>query len=341
MKAMVLTACASMEEAPLRSMEWPEPQPGVRELRVKVKACGICRTDLHVIEGELPFLAQPVIPGHQIVGEIDSLGPGATRFRLGERVGIAWLRHTCGDCAFCREGKENLCEGSAFTGYHAPGGFAEYAVVPEAFAYTIPDIFSDIEAAPLLCAGIIGYRSLRRSQLQPGQTLGLYGFGSSAHIVLQIARHWGCEVYVCTRQKKHQELAMHLGAKWAGSRAAEMPVQTDSAILFAPAGSLVPVALAHLRKGGTLALAGIYMTAIPEMNYERHLFYEKNVLSVTANTRQDAVELLRLAAEIPIRPRVQVFSMEQANEALLKLKCDEINGTGVLVPERYLVNSSG
>jgi alcohol dehydrogenase, propanol-preferring len=339
MKAMVLTACAPIVEAPLRRVEWPDPQPGVKEVRVRVTACGICRTDLHVIEGELPALDHPVIPGHQIVGEVDALGPGSSRFRIGERIGIAWLRHTCGDCTFCREGKENLCEGSLFTGYHAPGGFAEYAVVPEDFAYAIPGAFTDAEAAPLLCGGIIGYRSLRRSQVRPGQTLGLYGFGSSAHIVLQIARYWGCEVYVCTRQRKHQELALRLGAKWAGSRTEEMPVQTDSAIIFAPAGSLVPKALARLSKGGTLALAGIYMTDIPEMAYEAHLFYEKNVRSVTANTRQDAVELLQLAAKIPIRPTVQTFPMEQANEALLKLKRDEINGTGVLVCSHGAVGS--
>ena len=331
MKAMVLTACAPIVEAPLRWVEWPDPKPGVKEVRVRVKACGICRTDLHIIEGELPFLDHPVIPGHQIVGEVEALGPGASRFRVGERIGIAWLRHTCGVCAFCGEEKENLCEDSLFTGYHAPGGFAEYAVVPEDFAHAIPATFTDTEAAPLLCGGIIGYRSLRRSRVRPGQTLGLYGFGSSAHIVLQIARYWDCEVYVCTRQTKHQQLALRLGAKWAGSKAEEMPVPTHSAIVFAPAGSLVPKALARLRKGGTLALAGIYMSAIPELNYEEHLFYEKNVRSVTANTRQDAVELLELAAEIPIRPKVQLFPLELANDALLKLKRDQINGTGVLV----------
>jgi alcohol dehydrogenase, propanol-preferring len=329
---MVLAACAPMETAPLRLMEWPDPRPLGAEIRVRIKACGICRTDLHVIEGDLPSLGQPVIPGHQIVGEVDALGPEASRFRIGERVGIAWLRHTCGHCVFCRSGKENLCESSRFTGYHSPGGFAQYAAVSEAFAYAIPDTFSDIEAAPLLCAGIIGYRSLRRSGIQPGGRLALYGFGASAHIVIQIALFWACEVYVCSRQKKHQELAVQLGAKWAGSKPEEMPAEADSAIIFAPAGSLVPQALARLRKGGTLALAGIYMTAIPEMNYERHLFYEKNVHSVTANTRQDALELLELAVRIPIRPKVQEFSLARANEALLKLKRDEINGAGVLVP---------
>jgi alcohol dehydrogenase, propanol-preferring len=331
MKAMVLSACAPVETAPLRLLEWPDPRPGVEEIRVRVKACGICRTDLHVIEGELPPLEHPVIPGHQIVGEVDTLGPGSSRFRIGERVGIAWLRHTCGHCVFCRADKENLCEGPLFTGYHSPGGFAQYATVSEAFAYSLPDAFSDSEAAPLLCAGIIGYRSLRRSEIQPGGRLGLYGFGSSAHIVIQIALYWGCEVYVCTRQVRHQQLALQLGAKWADSRAEEMPVETDSSIIFAPAGSLVPQALARLRKGGTLALAGIYMTAIPEMDYDKHLFYEKNIHSVTANTRQDARELLELAAAIPIRPKLQEFPMARANEALLRLKRDEINGAGVLV----------
>jgi alcohol dehydrogenase, propanol-preferring len=332
MRAMVLAACAPMETAPLRLMEWPDPSPLGAEIRVRVKACGICRTDLHIIEGELPSLGQPIVPGHQIVGEVDALGPEASRFPIGERVGIAWLRHTCGHCVFCRSGKENLCESSRFTGYHSQGGFAEYAAVSEAFAYAIPDTFSDIEAAPLLCAGIIGYRSLQRSGIQPGGRLALYGFGASAHIVIQIALFWACEVYVCSRQKKHQELAVQLGAKWAGSRPEEMPVEADSAIIFAPAGSLVPQALARLRKGGTLALAGIYMTAIPEMDYKRHLFYEKDVHSVTANTRQDALELLELAARIPIRPKVREFPLAQANEALLKLKRDEINGAGVLVP---------
>jgi len=333
MKAMVLKRCAPIESAPLQWMDVPDPQAGQGEVRVKVRACGLCRTDLHVIEGELPPLDHPVIPGHQIIGIVDQTGPGATRFAVGQRIGIAWLRHTCGQCIYCRSGQENLCESSIFTGYHAPGGYAQYAVVPEAFAYPIPPIFSDLEATPLLCAGIIGYRSLKRSQCRPGQKLALYGFGSSAHIVIQIAVHWGCEVYACTRSPKHQALALELGARWAGSQPGDMPIRADCAIIFAPAGELVPQALAYLRKGGTLALAGIYMTSIPEMDYEKHLFHEKNVHSVTANTRQDGIELLEVAAQIPIRPKVQAFSIREANEALLKLKQDKTQGSSVLVFE--------
>lgn len=331
MKAMVLSGCAPIETAPLKLRELPDPEPGPGQVRVRVKTCGICRTDLHVVEGELPPLDHPVIPGHQIVGTVDKLGEGASRFGIGRRIGIAWLHHTCGKCIYCRAGQENLCEHSIFTGYHAPGGYAQFAVVSEDFAYPIPDEFSDAEATPLLCAGIIGYRSLKRSLLKPGQSLALYGFGSSAHIVIQIALHWGCRVYACSRTEKHQRLALELGAEWAGASAEDMPVLADSAIIFAPAGNLVPQALEHLRKGGTLALAGIYMTDIPQMNYEKHLFYEKNIHSVTANTRQDGIELLDTAAKIPIRPKVQLFSLEQANEALLGLKQDKIKGSGVLV----------
>ncbi len=333
MKAMVLEKCAPIETAPLKWMDVPDPEPGPGEVRVKVKSCGLCRTDLHVIEGELPPLNRPVIPGHQVIGEVDRLGPGASRFKAGDRAGIAWLRHTCGRCVFCRAGQENLCESSIFTGYHAPGGYAEYAVVSEEFAYAIPEGFNDTEATPLLCAGIIGYRSLKRGLVRPGDSLALYGFGSSAHIVIQIAVHWGCDVYVCSRTPAHRKLALELGARWAGDRPDEMPVMTDSAIIFAPAGPLVPEALRRLRKGGTLALAGIYMTDIPEMDYERHLFYEKNIHSVTANTREDGVELLRVAAEIPIRPNVRLFPLREANEALLALKQDKIKGSGVLVLE--------
>ncbi len=333
MKAMVLEKCANVHSDPLRWMELPDPSPGPGEVRVRVKTCGVCRTDLHVIECELPFQGRPVIPGHQIVGVIDRLGPGAKRFQIGERIGIAWLRHTCGKCDFCRSGKENLCESARFTGYHEHGGYAELAVVDEEFAYPIPDVFSDEEAPPLLCAGLIGYRSLKRSGVLPGQSLALYGFGSSAHIVIQIARHRGCEVYVCTRGAKHRELAKALGARWVGEDPATMPVPADSAIIFAPAGELVPLALEHLKKGGTLALAGIYMSQIPAMDYEKHLFYEKNIHSVTANTREDGLELLRIAAEIPIRPQVTLFPLREANLALRTLKEDAMKGSGVLVVE--------
>lgn len=331
MKAMLLSQNKPIEENPLVLTEVPEPVPGPGEVRVKVRACGMCRTDLHVIEGELPLARSPIIPGHQIVGVVDRLGPETSRFKPGDRLGIAWLRKTCGTCSYCREGKENLCENSRFTGYHADGGFAEYAVVPEDFAYQIPSVFTDAEATPLLCAGIIGYRALRRSELKPGQSLAIYGFGSSAHIVIQIALHRGCEVYVCTRGEKHQELARQMGAAWAGGATDPPPLKVDSAIVFAPAGELVPIALRSLRKGGTLSLAGIYMTQIPAMDYTESLFYERNIHSVTSNTRQDGLDLLREAAEIPIRPRVETFPLEEANRALQMLKAGEINGTGVLI----------
>jgi propanol-preferring alcohol dehydrogenase len=333
MKAMVLERCAPVESAPLKWMELPDPAPGPGEVRVRVKTCGVCRTDLHVIECELPFPGHHVIPGHQIVGIVDRLGEGSKRFKIGQRIGIAWLRHTCGKCDYCLAGQENLCESAKFTGYHEPGGYAELSVVNEEFAYPIPDVFSDRDAPPLLCAGIIGYRSLKRSALRPGGTLAIYGFGSSAHIVIQIAAHMGCKIYVCTRGEKHRELARSLGAEWVGEEPDSMPVVTESAIIFAPAGDLVPKALEHLKKGGTLALAGIYMSPVPQMDYEKHLFYEKNVHSVTANTRQDGMELLQIASEIPIRPRVQLFQLREANQALLQLKEDKMRGSGILVVE--------
>ncbi|MBI5343600.1 MAG: zinc-dependent alcohol dehydrogenase family protein [Deltaproteobacteria bacterium] len=330
MNAMLLREVRPIEASPLSLAEVPLPSPGPGEIRVKVSACGICRTDLHVIEGDLPPVRMPLIPGHQVVGTVDRQGEGATRFPAGTRVGIAWLRHTCGACAFCRSGKENLCEAPLFTGYHRDGGFAEYAVVPEAFAYALPPAFPDAEAAPLLCAGIIGYRALRRADLPPGGKLAIYGFGSSAHIVIQLALHRGCEVFVCTRGESHRALARKMGASWAGEDPAEMPAAADSAILFAPAGELIPPALRALKKGGTLSLAGIHMSDVPPMRYEECLFYEKNVRSVTANTRRDGEDLLREAAEIPIRPKVMLFPLAEANRALQMVKADPLQGTGVL-----------
>lgn len=330
MKAMVLRRNGPIGSSPLRPEEIPDPIPGPREIRVKVSACAVCRTDLHVIEGDLPLLRSPLVPGHQAVGFVDRKGEGAGRFPVGSRVGIAWLAGTCGKCAYCRSGRENLCGSPSFTGYHRDGGFAEYAVVPEAFAYPIPAPFSDAEAAPLLCAGIIGFRALRRADLPPGGRLALYGFGSSAHIVIQIARARGCEVFVCSRGASHRELALRMGASWAGEDPAKMPAEADSAILFAPAGELVPPALARLKKGGTLALAGIHMTDIPAMRYEECLFHEKNLRSVTANTREDGEELLREAARIPIRPNVTLFPLGEANRALQSLSADRLQGTGVL-----------
>ncbi|MBI5419653.1 MAG: zinc-dependent alcohol dehydrogenase family protein [Deltaproteobacteria bacterium] len=331
MKAMLLRENRPIAASPLALAETPVPLPGPGEIRVKVSACGICRTDLHVIEGDLPPVRTPLIPGHQVVGTVDRRGAGAARFAAGARVGIAWLRHTCGACAFCASGRENLCEAPLFTGYHRDGGFAEYAVVPEAFAYPLPSAFTDTEAAPLLCAGIIGYRALRRADLPPGGRLAIYGFGSSAHIVIQLALHRGCEVFVCTRGESHRALARKMGASWAGEDPAAIPAPADSAILFAPAGELVPPALRALKKGGTLSLAGIHMSDVPAMRYEECLFYEKNIRSVTANTRQDGEDLLREAAEIPIRPKVTLFPLTEANRALQMLKADELQGTGVVV----------
>jgi alcohol dehydrogenase, propanol-preferring len=331
MKAMVLPEPAPIASSPLQLRDVPLPEPGDGEIRVRVSCCAICRTDLHVIEGELPRQRMPVIPGHQVVGVVDRVGPGSGRLVPGRRVGIAWLRHTCGVCSYCKSGRENLCESPRFTGYHADGGYAEYALVPEAYAYEIPSAFGDVEATPLLCAGIIGYRALIRSQLPPGGTLAIFGFGSSAHVIIQIALHRGCRVLVVTRDEKHRRLALEMGAEWSGETIDGIPGLADSAIIFAPAGELVPAALQILKKGGTLALAGIYMTQIPALDYEKHLFYEKNVHSVTANTRDDGRALLAEAARIPIRPHTTTYPLSEANRALQDLKADRINGTGVLM----------
>ncbi len=328
---MILHRNAPIGQHPLALEDVPDPEPGPGEIVVRVRACAICRTDLHVIEGELPARRLPVIPGHQVVGIVERPGSRTSRFRAGDRVGIAWLRGTCGACSFCLSGSENLCEKSRYTGYHADGGYAEKALVPESFAYSIPGTFTDVEAAPLLCAGIIGFRALRRSEVLPGGRLGLYGFGSSAHVVLQIARHRGCEVYVATRGEGHRALARRMGAAWVGETFDVPPVPLDGAIVFAPVGEVVPPALRAVRKGGTVALAGIYMTPVPRLDYAECLFHEKNLRSVEANTRADGEDLLREAAEIPIRPEVTTFPLERANEALVALKRDEINGTGVLV----------
>lgn len=331
MKAAVVSRIAPISTLPLRLEEIERPSPGAGEVLIKVRCCAICRTDLHVIEGELPQHKKNIVPGHQAVGIVEKLGEGCRRLAVGERVGIAWLRCTCGKCEYCTSGRENLCEFAQFTGYDADGGFAEYAVVREDFAYRIPEGFSDVQAAPLLCAGIIGYRSLKRANPRPGCKLALYGFGSSAHVVIQIAAHRGYEVYVATRGEAHRELARQLGATWVGENAAQMPNAVDSAIIFAPAGRLVPGAMEKLKKGGTLALAGIYMSDIPAMEYEKHLFYERDLRSVTCNTREDGIELLREAAEAPIRPHVTTYPLAEANRALTDLKTDRISGTGVLV----------
>jgi len=331
MRAMVLRSQAAVETSPLSPADLPVQEPGPGEVRVRVRACGVCRTDIHVVEGDLPARRLPLVPGHQVVGTVDSLGPGASRFRIGDRVGIAWLRSTCGRCRFCLSGRENLCADSSYTGWTHDGGYGEYACVPEAFAYQIPDVFDDAEAAPLLCAGIIGYRALRRSQVPRGGRLGLYGFGSSAHITLQVARHWGCAVYVATREPARRRLALELGAAWAGAPGEPPPDKLDAAIVFAPAGGLVPVALRDLDKGGTAALAGIHMTDVPTMSYEPHLFWEKTLQSVTANTRADGEALLAEAAAIPIRPRITRYPLSDANRALADVKASDVEATAVLM----------
>ena len=330
MKAMLLEQDGDVTTNPLRMRDLSLPEPAPGQVRVKVTICGVCRTDLHVVEGELPPSTRPIVPGHETVGIVDQVGPGVTLFKEGDRVGIAWLQATCRTCEFCQTGRENLCAQATFTGYHVNGGYAEYALVSERFAYPIPDIFSDEEAAPLLCAGIIGYRALRRSRVQPGQRLGLYGFGASAHITIQIARHWGCEVYVCSLREEHRNLARQLGEAWVGEAADMPPATLHSAIMFAPAGELISPALRALEKGGTLALAGIYMTPIPSLDYTLDLFQERTLQSVTANTRQDGLDLLREAAAIPIRTHTTSFPLEHANIALQELKSGTIQGAAVL-----------
>ena len=332
MKACVLQAPAPVESNPLQFTEAPVPRPGPREILVRVHACGVCRTDLHVVEGELPPRKSPIIPGHQIVGTVEELGADAHRFRPGARVGVAWLHRTDGTCEYCRAGAENLCDHPEFTGYTVDGGYAEYALAAADFVYPIPPGFADEQAAPLLCAGIIGFRSLRLSGIKKGGSLGLYGFGAAGHVAIQVARHWGADVYASTRDAGHQKLALELGAKWAGGTLADPPVKLDAAIIFAPAGEIVPAALKALKKGGKLILGGIHMSPIPALDYEL-LYQERVVRSVTNNTRQDGHDFLRIAAEIPIRTQVQRFPLSEANQALKKLKNDAINGAAVLVCE--------
>jgi propanol-preferring alcohol dehydrogenase len=304
MKAMAVYTQAPIDTRPLRLIDFPTPEPRAGEALIEVEVCGVCRTDLHVAEGDLPPHRLPIIPGHEAVGTIARLGSGAERLlKEGDRVGVAWLHAACGACDYCQRGEENLCLAPRFTGYDEHGGYAER---------------------------IIGYRALRRSAIRPGQRLGLYGFGASAHIVIQIARYWGCEVYVATRGEKHRNLAKQMGAVWVGEATDTPPEKLHSAIIFAPAGDLVPAALAALDRGGTLALAGIYMSDIPPLHYTTHLFYERNLRSVTANTRQDGRELLQLAKAIPLHTHTEEFPLDQANEALWRLRHDQINGAAVL-----------
>jgi len=338
MKAWSLARPANVDERPLVLAERPTPIAREDELLVRVSACGICRTDLHVVEGELPVRLSSVIPGHQIVGRVTAMGSHVEDFAVNDRVGVAWLNRTCGKCKYCLTGRENLCEHASFTGWSVNGGYAEYAVVPASFAYRIPDDFADVQAAPLLCAGIIGYRCLRLTGLigneWAGARLGIYGFGAAGHICIQLARARGSEVYVCTRDReRHQALAHELGATWVGDTVEEPPVKLDTAIIFAPAGELVPAALKALAKGGTLVLGGIHMSPIPSFHYSL-IYGERSIRSVANNTRADGREFLLEAARIPVQTHVQTFAFEQVNEALIALKHDAIRGAGVVTLEQ-------
>jgi len=334
MKAWLLNQPAPAEEHPLSLAQIPIPQAGLDEILLRVHACGVCRTDLHVVEGELPVRHSPLIPGHQIVGSVTSLGPSVEGFSVGDRVGVAWLNRTCGECEFCLADRENLCDRAMFTGWTVNGGYAEFAIAPAAFTYHLPDNFEDLQAAPLLCAGIIGYRCLRLTNLSEkdwqGARLGLYGFGAAGHIAIQLARARGAEVYVCTRDReRHQALAHELGATWVGDAFDEPPVKLDASIIFAPAGELAPIALKAIRKGGTVVLGGIHMSPIPSFDYSL-IYGERVVRSVANNTREDGREFLLEAAHIPVHAHTQSFSFEEANEALIALKNDSIRGAGVL-----------
>lgn len=330
MRAWWVEQPGPIDEGPLRFGESIDPLPGPGEILVEVAVCGVCRTDLHLAEGDLAPHRPRTVPGHEIVGRVVACGPGATRFQIGTRVGIAWLRSTCGTCRFCTSGRENLCLSPSFTGWDADGGYADLAVAPEDYTYALPDAFSDVDAAPLLCAGIIGYRALRRAALPSGGRLGIYGFGGSAHLAAQVALYEGATVHVFTRSKDAQRLALELGAASAGDSDDEPPEPLDAAILFAPAGDLVPVALRALDRGGTLAIAGIHLTDIPVLRYATDLFQERQVRSVTANTRRDGEEFLSIAARIPIRPTVTPYPLAHADQALSDLAHDRLVGAAVL-----------
>ncbi|WP_208865704.1 zinc-binding alcohol dehydrogenase family protein [Streptomyces viridochromogenes] len=331
MRAWSVVRPGPVEEGALRLVEKPVPVPADDELLVRVRACGVCRTDLHVAEGDLPVRRVGVTPGHEVVGEVAGAGAAVRGFVPGDRVGVAWLRHTDGSCAYCRRGAENLCARSAYTGWHADGGYAEYTTVPAAFAYRLPEDVSDLALAPLLCAGIIGHRALRRAALPPGGRLGLYGFGGSAHLCAQVAIAEGATVHVMTRGADARRLALELGAASAQDAYARPPEALNSAILFAPVGDLVPVALRALDRGGTLAVAGIHLTDTPPLHYETELFYEKQLRSVTSNTREDGREFLTLAARHGVHATTHPYPLSRATEALSDLKAGRFDGAAVLV----------
>jgi propanol-preferring alcohol dehydrogenase len=332
MRAWQVHRPGPIETGPLRLTDIPVPTPEADELQVQVRTCGVCRTDLHIAEGDLPVHKPRVVPGHEVVGTVSAVGNEVEGFLIGERVGIAWLRHTDGVCAYCQRGRENLCPASRYTGWDADGGYAEYATVPADYAYRLPEGYDDTELAPLLCAGIIGYRSLRRANLPPTGRLGIYGFGGSAHLTMQVALAQGATVHVLTRSEAAQELALELGATSVGGARDEPPERLDSAILFAPVGDLVPVALTALDRGGTLAIAGIHLTDVPPLHYERHLYYERNLRSVTANTRDDGQDFLAFANEHRLRVQVTRYPLDHADRALADLAAGRVNGAAVLIP---------
>jgi propanol-preferring alcohol dehydrogenase len=331
MRAWEVIEPGPIESEPLRYVEKPIPVPAPDELLVHVRTCGVCRTDLHVSEGDLPVHRPHVTPGHEVVGTVAAMGAAVTEYAVGERIGVAWLRHTDGTCIYCRRGAENLCPQSRYTGWDADGGYAEYTTVPAAFAYRLADEVDDVAYAPLLCSGIIGYHALQRASLPPGGRLGLYGFGGSAHLCAQVARAWGATVHVLTRGVAAQRLALELGATSAGDAYDAPPEPLDSAILFAPVGELVPVVMRALDRGGVLSIAGIHLTDIPPLNYEHELFYEKEIRSVTSNTRTDGREFLDIAARYGVRATTHTYPMSQAQQALQDMKAGRFDGTAVLV----------
>jgi propanol-preferring alcohol dehydrogenase len=326
---MALTTTGPIESSPLHLTDLPAPEPGPGQVRVRVRRCGVCHTDLHIAEGEVPPPRLPLVLGHQVVGVVDRLGPGATSPPVGTRVGVAWVGGACGACAFCRRGDENLCPDLVCTGYHVDGGYAAYLVARAEFVYPLPDAFDDDRAAPLLCAGIIGYRSLRLSGVQPEERLGLFGFGASAHLAIQVARHWGCEVYVFTRRPAHRLLAESLGAAWVGGPEETPPAELDAAVVFAPAGQVVVEALRRVRRGGTVAVNAVHLDRLPAMDYQL-LYWERVVRSVSNSTRRDGREFLELAARIPVRVEARVYGLEEAARVLGALKRGEITGAAVL-----------
>jgi propanol-preferring alcohol dehydrogenase len=330
MQAMVLDAPADVADEPLVLKDLPRPEPGPRDILLRVSVCGVCRTDLHTVEADFPLPRTPLVPGHQVVGVVEAVGEEVTERAAGDRVGVAWLHETCGRCRFCTSGRENLCPDARFTGLHADGGYAEFMTVPAAFAYEVPAGVADEQAAPLLCAGIIGYRALVRSGIQAGGRLGLYGFGASAHVAIQVARHWGCEVSVFTRAEGHKDLARRLGAAWVGMAGEAPPHPLEACVIFAPAGDLVPPALEAVDHGGTVVLAGIHVSDIPAMTYEDHVFHEKALTSVTAATREDGRAMMRLAAEADVETEVETFPLAEANRVLRMVKDSEIRGAAVL-----------